>query len=329
MKKWTAVEGKRDHSGGLDSSGGPASGRRRGSAVVRFLAVSSVFALFALGASGCSSDSDDAADDTSPTTVSTDSASSTGAVADEDVRPLRILVSNDDGYNAPGIDAVVRALAALPDTEVVVSAPATQQSGKGSTVTEGELKASEGETLSGYPAHMVEGTPADAVNWALDGGIDFQPDLVITGINAGQNLGYIADTISGTVGAARAATAHGIPALASSLGGESPETINDPVDIPAFDVAAGYVVEWVKEHRTELIDGELSGDNALLENLNVPLCSAGSPRGLARVQLSEETKDSLSAQNCTSDVPQPDDDITAFINGFVTLSSVPLEQRAA
>lgn len=308
----------------------------RRSGLVRGLAVPAVLALVFTALVGCSSDSDDA---TKSSADGTDQATSTQSSVDDtagdeqadatDERPLRILVSNDDGFDAPGIDAVVRALEEMPNTEVVVSAPATQQSGKGSTTTEGGVEASEGETISGHPAHVVAGTPADSVNWALDGGIDFEPDLVITGINAGQNLGLIADKISGTVGAARAASAHGIAALATSLGGESPETINDPVDIPAFDVAAGYVVEWVKEHRNALIAGDFGGEDPLLENLNVPLCSAGQVRGLARVELSASGENAIAAQNCESLVPQPTDDINAFVNGFATISSVPLVQVAA
>lgn len=306
---------------------------------MRMVVLSSVIALFAAGAASCSDGSSDSAakadgasDEYSPAMAAEGDAAdiaADGGTSNGDVRPLRILVSNDDGYDAPGIDALVRALAAMPDTEVVVSAPATQQSGTASSVTEGELTASEKTTLSGHPVHVVEGTPADSVNWALDGGIDFEPDLVITGINAGQNLGLIADRISGTIGAARAGTAHGIPALATSLGGESVETVNDPVDIPAFEIAAAYVAEWVKEHRDDLISGDHLREHAMLENLNVPLCSEGNPRGLARVELSESGENSISPQDCTSVVPQPEDDINAFINGFVTLSSVPLEQRAA
>lgn len=311
---------------------------RRRPGAFRALLIASVLAMVATAFTGCSSDSDDSASTDSPTTDEI-AASSTSedepAFSDEqstvaETRALRILVSNDDGFDAPGIDAVVRALADMPNTEVVVAAPATQQSGKGSTTTDGDVEASEGETLSGHPAHVVAGTPADSVNnWALDGGTDFVPDLVVSGINAGQNLGLIADRISGTIGAARAGTAHGIPALAVSLGGQSPETINDPVDIPAFEIAASYVVEWVKEHRSALIAGELATPEPLLENLNVPLCSDGQVRGLARVELSEVADNSLDAQNCTSVEPQAEDDITAFVNGFATISSVPLEQRAA
>lgn len=291
--------------------------RNGSTSVVHLLAVG-LLAVATLGFVGCSSDSDNE----SASTTSTPSTESTEAPAE----PLKILVSNDDGYNAPGINALVNALTALPDVEVVVSAPATQQSGKGSNVTEGELTATEEKTLDGYPAFAVQGTPADSVNWALDGGVDMKPDLVITGINSGQNLGKIADEISGTVGAARAATARGIPALATSLGSDSTTDINEVTNVKAFDTAAGFVVDWVKEHREGILDGTYSGDSPLLENLNVPMCTAGELRGVAQVELAQTSDRALDPQDCTSTVAQPSDDITAFINGFVTISSAPLVQ---
>ncbi|MCX6524388.1 MAG: 5'/3'-nucleotidase SurE, partial [Actinobacteria bacterium] len=143
--------------------------------------------------------------ESSSSTTEKSAQSSTSAVGAETQtlsQILRILVSNDDGYAAPGIDAVVRALAALPDTEVVVAAPAENQSGSGSKTSEGELQVSEVTTASGYPATSVQGYPADAVNWALDGGMGDLPALVVTGVNAGQNLGSLGNTLSGTIGAA-------------------------------------------------------------------------------------------------------------------------------
>lgn len=293
---------------------------RSGSSNPVRLVLAALVALAVVGFTGCSNDStSESAKESTTTSAAAESTTTTAAKA-----KLKILVSNDDGYNAPGIDALVRALSDLPDTEVVVAAPATQQSGKGSSVTEGELKATEEKMLGGHPVFAVQGTPADSVNWALDGGIDLKPDLVITGINAGQNLGAIADQISGTVGAARAATARGIPALATSLGSVGPQNINDPGPDSAFELAATFVVDWVKEHRDDLLAGKYAGDSPLLENLNVPLCTTGEPRGVAEVTLSPGNENAVAAQDCASTVAQPADDINAFINGFVTISSVPL-----
>jgi 5'-nucleotidase len=259
---------------------------------------------------------DDAADET--TTTEADAEQSTTTTAEV----LRVLVSNDDGYDAPGIDAVVRALEELPDTEVVVVAPAENQSGSGSNTTDGELEVTEVETLSGHPATAVAGFPADAVNWALDGGIEFTPDVVITGVNSGQNLGAIGDELSGTVGAARAAAANDIPALASSTALEAED------DTEAFDLAATYVVNWIEEHRAELIAGGLSGETLLLQNLNVPVCTEGGIRGLVDVPMSAETDGAIAEQDCTSTLEDPADDIVGFNNGFATVSDLTLEAAA-
>ncbi len=270
-----------------------------------------IVAALALFAGACSDDSDDAADATSTTAAAEDTTSTTAAVEE-----LTILVTNDDGVDSPGLSAVVDALAALPDTEVVVAAPAEQQSGSGSSSTDGEVSATESETAGGVPAWAVDGFPADAVNWALDGGVDVEPDLVVSGINSAQNLGAVGNELSGTIGAARAGAAAGIPALAAS------SALNDAVD---YDLAATYVVGWVEDNRDAVLDGELSGDDVVVINLNVPVCTAGELRGEIEVPMSEATEGAIADQDCTSTLADPTDDITAFNNGFVTISEISVE----
>ncbi|MGB6056957.1 MAG: 5'/3'-nucleotidase SurE [Microthrixaceae bacterium] len=279
--------------------------------------------MIAMGAAACSGSDDTASGSTSSTATST----STSAPTTNPPKKLTILVSNDDGYSAPGIDALVQALVALPDTEVVVSAPATQQSGKGSAVTDGDVTATDEKTTSGYPAHAVAGTPADSVNWALNGGIDVKPDLVLTGINQGQNLGEIGNRVSGTLGAARAAVAHGIPALASSMGIQA----TGDRDTADYALAATYVVEWVKEHRADILEGKLAGDSPLLENMNIPSCNSGGElRGVVEVTMAATAEGALNAdQNCKSTTPAAPDDITSFNNGFVTVSEAAALPPAA
>jgi len=284
-----------------------------------FGALAAVLVLGLFGAA-CSSDDDSSssttAGDTTSTTEATEDSTTTTAEA---AQTLTILVSNDDGVGAPGIDAVVTALAAMPDTEVIVSAPATQQSGTGGKTTEGVLVANDATTASGYAAKAIEGFPADSVNWALDGGITETPQLVVTGINSGQNLGGLADAVSGTVGAARAAVAHGIPALATSMGESSQAD---------YALAATYVVAWVEEHRAALLSGELAGDVILLQNMNIPHCHTGAIRGEVEVTLAPGTDGAFEEQNCESTEAAAADDITAFNNGFVTLSDLPPVQLA-
>ncbi len=130
-----------------------------------------------------------------------------------------ILVTNDDGIAAAGLDALVTRLRTLPGVSVQVVAPAHNQSGTDGRTTPGTLRHEPATTASGVPGTAVDGFPADTVRVALDD-LQLHPTLVVSGINKGQNLGPIA-AISGTVGAARAAAQRGIPAIAVSLG--SPE----------------------------------------------------------------------------------------------------------
>lgn len=263
---------------------------------------------------GCSSDDDTTTSATSAT--SADAATGTTASV---ARPLRILVTNDDGIDAPGIDALVEGLRELPDTEVVVVAPATNQSGTAGNTTAGPLAGTETTTASGYPATSVEGFPADSIVWAIDQeGVEGPFDLVISGINSGQNLGPATD-VSGTVGAARAAAARGIPALAASQGF---------AETPDFPTGVRYVLDWLDEHRQEILSGEAGGDDPLLEGLNIPTCTAGEVRGQVEVTIAT-SGDILGASDCTSTEPAPSEDIPAFTVGFVTLADVPLEPATA
>jgi 5'-nucleotidase len=277
-------------------------------------AIATALVLAVFGAA-CSS-GDDSADAGDTTTTAAEAATTTAAPAEAEV--LTILVSNDDGVGAPGIDAVVRALTDLPDTEVIVVAPKENQSGSGSNTTEGELEVAEAETASGFPATAVTGFPADAVNWALDGGIDQTPDLVVSGINSGQNLGALGDQLSGTVGAARAGAAKGIPALASST------AISEDAD---YDLAAEYVVDWVEQYRDRILAGEVTGENLLLQGINIPVCTTGEIRGVVEVPMSTVSDNAIAEQDCTSTLVDPPDDITAFNNGFVSISDLTLLPR--
>lgn len=124
---------------------------------------------------------------------------------------MRILVSNDDGYNAPGLEALVQALKGLGDLTVV--APETNCSGSSNSLTLNR-PLSVRQAANGF--YYVNGTPSDCVHIALTGLLDFRPDLVVSGINNGANMGD--DTLySGTVAAATEGYLFGIPAIAFSL----------------------------------------------------------------------------------------------------------------
>ena len=123
---------------------------------------------------------------------------------------MNILISNDDGFQAPGIVALYEALKDLGRVEVV--APEHNNSAKSNALTlHSPLYVSEASNGFRY----VNGTPADCVHIALTGLLDYKPDLVVSGINNGANMGD--DTIySGTVGAAMEGYLFGIPAIAFS-----------------------------------------------------------------------------------------------------------------
>jgi 5'-nucleotidase len=233
-----------------------------------------------------------------------------GTTTEVAVEPLLILVTNDDGVGAEGIAVLVDALATLPEVELEVVAPAEQQSGTGGSATDGPLTATDAETASGVEAVAVDGFPADTVRYAIDD-LGIEPDLVIAGINEGQNLGPVVE-LSGTVGAARAALARGIPALASSAGeGESPD----------YESVAEVVLDWVTENRASL-----AADPTEVVSINGPTCGVGEIRGV----LETVTATDLAGRNpiaadidCTVEpATEPADDMDGFLAGYVVIAPV-------
>ncbi|KAG2501277.1 hypothetical protein HYH03_001080 [Edaphochlamys debaryana] len=132
----------------------------------------------------------------------------------------RILITNDDGINAPGLKAITNALIQADIADVYVCAPSGERSAQSHAITLGRyMSCIPADPVPGVvEAYAVDGTPADSVMLALCspifGGSSF--DLVVSGINRGDNCGLHV-IYSGTVGAAREAACKGIPALALSL----------------------------------------------------------------------------------------------------------------
>lgn len=162
---------------------------------------------------------------------------------------MKILVSNDDGYLATGINVLASALEKVAD--VVVFAPDRNRSAASNSLTlSTPLRVKE----VGDNRYSVDGTPSDCVHLALTGYLDYEPDLVVSGINHGANLGD--DVIySGTVAAAMEGRFLGLPTIAVSLVGHK---------LTHFDTAARVVCDMVKK----LEASELSADVIL--NVNVP-----------------------------------------------------------
>lgn len=273
-------------------------------------AVAALGVLAALVA-GCGSSGNNASESSSSSSAPGGATATTSAP-----KLLKVLVTNDDGVGADGLDAVVEGLRALPDTEVTVVAPLGNQSGTASNTTPGDLVVSDTTTKSGYQAKAVDGFPADTVIWAIDQkGIAFRPDLVVSGINLGANLGPFTE-LSGTVGAARAAASRGIPALAASQG------IAEPTD---FASGVKQVLAWVTANRDKVMATPAGATGLVVYNLNVPTCNPGSVRGQVNVPVAITT-DGLSltgATNCDSTATNPSDDVVAFNEGFAPLSELP------
>lgn len=162
---------------------------------------------------------------------------------------MRILLSNDDGYQAPGIVFLADALASVADIFVV--APERDRSGASNSLTlDSPIRARTG--TNGYTC--VDGTPTDCVHLAITGLLEQEPDMVVAGINAGANLGD--DVLySGTVAAAMEGRFLGAPAIAISLVGDQPLH---------YDTAARVAVALVQRVRS----GTLPADTIL--NVNVP-----------------------------------------------------------
>lgn len=161
---------------------------------------------------------------------------------------MRILVSNDDGYQAPGLRVLAEALRAL--AEVAVVAPDRDYSGASNSLT---LDVPVRVRTLDNGIIQVQGTPTDCVHLAITGLLREEPDMVVAGINAGANMGD--DVLySGTVAAATEGRFLGLPAMAVSIASFQPRHL---------DTAARVAVELVRRLRHPL-------DPDIILNVNVP-----------------------------------------------------------
>ncbi len=228
-----------------------------------------------------------------------------------DHRTLRVVVTNDDGVAAPGIDILVRTLDQLPDVEVRVFAPASDRSGTGESRSGHVLFGTVSKTRSGHPAVALAGFPSDTVLYADRAGVLANADVVVSGVNWGENLGTVIEH-SGTIGAARTAARLGLPALAVSQGAGDP---------PDFAAGAALAAQWLEDHRAELLDGSAP---PIVTSINVPTCPSGTFRGLMTVPVSIHSRSDFVAPDCASPLSNPvvgADDVDAFHFGFATLST--------
>ena len=231
---------------------------------------------------------------------------------------MHILISNDDGYNAPGLEALVASLKQLADVSVV--APEVNHSGASNSLTLSRPLMVR-EASNGF--FFVNGTPSDCVHVALTGLLGKKPDLVVSGINNGANMGD--DTLySGTVAAATEAYLFGIPAIAFSLVGRGWAHLDSAVQ------AATQIVARQISHPIPA---------PVLLNVNFPSLAAGEVKGLRVTRLGKRhpSQPVVKASNPSGEVvywigPAGDaqdasegTDFGAVAEGFISVTPLSLD----
>ncbi|MDO4231289.1 MAG: 5'/3'-nucleotidase SurE [Lautropia sp.] len=234
---------------------------------------------------------------------------------------MRILISNDDGYFAPGIEALANALAGLG--EIIVYAPERDRSGASNSLTLSRPLTVR-QAANGF--FFVDGTPTDCVHVAVTGILDAPPDLIVSGINDGANMGD--DTIySGTVAAATEGHLLGIPAIAFSLVQKGHAHL---------DTAARVAREVVDRY---LARRELA---PMLLNVNIPAIPYNELKGfeVTRLGRRHHSEPVIAAQNPRGETvywigkagPEQDNgpgtDFHATANGRVSISPLHIDLTA-
>jgi 5'-nucleotidase len=203
---------------------------------------------------------------------------------------VKVLLTNDDGIAATGLHAMRRALAELPEVELAVIAPDSNRSaiGRGIT-TRSPLWVEEIEFDDGTTGFATEGTPVDCVRFAALGLVESPPELIVSGINHGSNLGDDI-TYSGTVAAAFEGVVLGIPAIAVSQQAVRGEMAFRPGDRFDFDRAAAFTARVVEElERLPLPAGTLLNVNCPAgEADGARACRLGKRIYRDRLELAEE-----------------------------------------
>jgi 5'/3'-nucleotidase SurE len=236
-------------------------------------------------------------------------------------RPLKILLTNDDGFDSNGLK-VMRAGLIAAGHHVTVVAPATNQSSTSMSMTSGVLKVES----KGDAVWAVHGTPTDAVMIGLAHVLRETPqDLVISGTNAGQNLGTSTNG-SGTVSAAIAAARYGVPAIATSAGiGRDSAS--------AYAVAATLVNQMIAAlDASRAPTAKLLPDRFVI-NMNVPAVPSSGMKGIRWAALSKrsaytraysdtgdpnEVRSRLTVSDSVGS--EADTDLSWFAQGYVTLT---------
>jgi 5'-nucleotidase len=203
---------------------------------------------------------------------------------------MKVLLTNDDGIGASGLHAMRRALLEVPGVELAVIAPDSNRSATARSITTRRpLWVEEVEFGDGTSGFATDGTPVDCVRFAALGLVEFEPELIVSGINHGANLGDDI-TYSGTVAAALEGIVLGIPAIAVSQ-----QSSRGALDFRAggefeFDQAAGFVARIVEElDRVPMPNGTLLNVNCPTEEARgARACRLGRRVYRDRLELEEE-----------------------------------------
>lgn len=200
----------------------------------------------------------------------------------ESGRLMQILVTNDDGVDAPALIPLARALAALGD--VIVAAPDRERSWVGKAITRFEPVGVRELERAGMPVFAVTGYPADAVQLGIHAFARPAPDLVVSGINLGYNHGAGFLMSSGTVGAAVEAWISGVPAVAVSTGTMTDwHTWRELAVSPESEETWDRLAELTRQLVVEVLDAGL-GSHADVVSINMPFSSTPeTPRRLTTI----------------------------------------------
>jgi 5'-nucleotidase len=233
---------------------------------------------------------------------------------------VRVLLTNDDGISAPGIQAARRALREIDGVEVDVVAPDSNRSATARSITtRSPLTVEEVEFGDGDKGYATDGTPVDCVRFAELGLVGHRPDLIVSGINHGANLGDDI-TYSGTVAAALEGIVLGIPAVAvsqqSSSGGMG--YVSGRFE---FGFAAAFTAQLVRR----LLDESMP--EATLINVN---CPAGEPSGVEVTKLGKRIyNDELKMVGEDSDGSRKRYEIYGWQPGYEEIEGTDLNAVAA
>jgi 5'-nucleotidase len=238
---------------------------------------------------------------------------------------MRILLTNDDGIDAPGFRALYDAV--KPLGEIAISAPDQQASATGHSISlNTPFKVQKDDSFGIEHAYRVSSTPADCVRTAVLKLLPWQPDLVISGINQGANYGTLI-LYSGTVAAAAEAVILGIPAIAISL------TSHVYKNFETSAAFAAQLTQWV---------GQMGMEPGLLLNVNVPPLERGQIKGTVlthqgkfrHIDDLEPHKDLAGHFAYVLDSPtakvqeHPDSDVSKVQEGYVSVTPLHLDLTA-